>query len=203
MPDKHHLLTLPMELRCHIYSFIYLEHRIVKFLRPKYHYTKTALFKTCRQINQETLEYYYGRNTFSLPLQQKFAVSDWRYLPRHFNLVKMLHLEAEKFFWKFSRNSAKTSQHVNKCQRRLENYLDAIFWVNQGMLAPNLKTLTFADSMRISYEPCYWERSIETSKERLERYFQVFEKLQIDVGRVVIEIDEGLSNDERICLIYN
>lgn len=71
------------------------------------------------------------------------------------------------------------------------------------MLAPNLKTITFADSMPISYQPCHGERSVETSKERLERYFQVFEKLQIDVGQVVIEIDEGLSNDERVCLIYN
>ena len=180
-----------MELRCHIYSFIYLENRIVDFLCPKFHYTKTNLFLTCRQLNQETLEYYYGRNTFSLPLHQKFAISHWPSLPRHFSLVKMLHLKAIEFFWKFSR-SGETSQHINKCQRRLENYLNGILWSNQGMLAPNLRTLTFEDDKPVDY---LWDGSIETSKERLDGYIQVFRKLQIGIGEGVTEIHE-ISRDE-------
>ena len=169
------------------------------FLRPKNHYAKTNLFLTCRQLNQETLEYYYGKNTFSLPLQQEFAVSDWRFYPRHFNLVKMLHLKAQKFFWEFPRDSAKTSRNSKKC-RRLENYLNGILWTNQGMLAPNLKTLTFEDDMPVA---CLWNRSIETSKEKLEGYIQVFEKLQIGVGKVVTEIHKNSSDDETFCPICN
>ena len=56
MPDGSRLLTLPMEIRWHIYSFIYLEHLVVDFLRPKIHYPKTALFLACRQLNRESLE---------------------------------------------------------------------------------------------------------------------------------------------------
>lgn len=198
MAKRHHLLTLPMELRCHIYFFIYLENRIVDFLRPKFHYTRTALYLTCRQLNQETLDYYYGKNTFSLPLQQKFAVSSWQSFPRHFDLVKMLHLEAKSFLWKLSRDSVKTTQHIRKCRQRLERYLKAIFWINQGALPPNLKTLTFADSMPTS---CLWDQSIETSHDRLEDYIQVFENLKIGVGRVVLEIDTSVPDDEVICPI--
>ena len=198
MANKHHLLTLPMELRCHIYSFIYLENQIVDFLRPKLHFTKTNLYLTCRQLKQETLEYYYGRNTFSLPLQQKFAVSSWHSFPRHFDLVKMLHLEAKSFLWKFPRDNVKTTQHVAKCRQRLEGYLKALFWINQGTLPPNLKTLTFAESMPTS---CLWDQGIETSDERLEGYIQVFENLQIRVGQVVTEINTSVPDNGIICPI--
>lgn len=191
MPDAIRLLTLPMEIRCHIYSFIYLEKRIVGFLQPKSHYTKTALFLSCQQLHQETLEYYYGRNTFSLPLWQRFAVSDWRFLPRHFDLVKVLHLEAKAFFCKSSSGSGKISEHTKNCQRRLEKYLKAIFWANQGVVAPNLKTLIFVDSVPThSYDREYWDRVIETSKETLDGYVQVFEKLHIGVGEVVVKLQK-------------
>lgn len=108
----------------------------------------------------------------------------------------MLHLRAIKFFWKFSRDGAETSKHINKCRRRLENYLNGILWANQGMLAPSLNTLIFADDMPVS---CLWDRSIETSKERLEGYIQVFEKLQIGVGKVVTEIHEVSLDNETVC----
>ena len=190
MSDTNHLLTLPMEIRSHIYSFIYIENRIVNFLHPKSYYIKTALFLSCRQLYRETLKYYYSRNTFSLPLHQRFAVSDWRFLPRHFDLIKELRLEANTFFWKSSSDSVKTSEHTKNCQRRMEKYLKAIFWVNQGSLAPNLKTLIFADRVPTSNAKWYWDQDVDTSKKRLEGYVQVFERLQIGVGQVVVEIKQ-------------
>ena len=198
MSDPMHLLTLPLEIRCHIYSFIYLENRIVGFLQPKSHYTKTALFLSCQQLYHETLEYYYGRNTFSLPLRQRFAMSDWRFLPRHFDLVKVLHLEANTFFWTFS---SEPSEHTKNCQRRLEKYLKAIFWANQGVVAPNLKTLIFVDSVPThGYDRGYWDRVIDASKEILDGYVRVFEKLHIGVGEVVVNIQKehfpGDDDDE-------
>ena len=182
------LLTLPMEIRCHIYSFIYLEHRIVNFLLPKSHHLKTALSLSCHQLHHEILDYYYSKNTFSLPLQQRFAVSDWQFLPRHFDLVRMLHLEANTFFWKSSSDLAKTSEHTRNCQRRLEKYLEALFWANQGSLAPNLKTLIFADRVPTSHDQYLWDRTPDTSKERLEGYLRIFEKLHIRVRQAVVKI---------------
>lgn len=197
MANKYHLLTLPMELRCHIYSFIYLEKRIVDFLRPKFRYTKTALYLTCRQLSQETLEYYYGRNTFSLPLQQEFIISSWEFFPPHFNLVKMLHLEAKSYLWKFPGDSVKLTQLINKSRQRLESYLKAMLWINQGTMPPNLKTLTFADRMPKS---CLRDQR-ETYKERLEGYIQVFESLQIGIGQVITEIYISVPDNGIICPI--
>ena len=188
MPDACRLLTLPTEIRLHIYSFIYLEHLVVNFLRLKIHYSKTALFLACRQLNQETLEFYYGKNTFSLPLSQRFAMSDWCYMPQNFELVKTLHLEANTFFWKSSRNRAKTSEHIKNCQRRLEKYLSAILWVNRGSIAPSLKTLIFADRLPTIHDPEHWDHRTDTSKERLDEYIQIFEERGIVVGQVVIKI---------------
>ena len=188
MPDASRLLTLPTEIRWHIYSFLYLEHLVVDFLRPKIHYSKTALFLTCRQLNQETLGFYYGRNTFSLPLSQRFAMSDWCYMPRSFELVKTLHLEANTFFWKSSRNRAKTSEHIRNCQRRLEKYLSAILWANRGSTAPSLKTLIFADRLPTNHDKEHWDHSTDTSKDRLDEYIKILEELGIAVGQVVIKI---------------
>ena len=188
MPDASRLLTLPTEIRWHIYSFIYLEHLVVDFLRPKSHYSKTALFLACRQLNQETLGFYYGRNTFSLPLSQRFAMSDWSYMPRNFELVKTLHLEANTFFWKSSSNRAKTSEHIKNCQRRLEKYLSAILWANRGSIVPGLKTLIFADRLPTIHDKEHWDHSTDTSKKRLDEYIQIFEELGIAVGQVVINI---------------
>ena len=188
MPDSSRLLTLPTEIRWHIYSFIYLEPLIVDFLRPKSHYSKTALFLACRQLNQETLGFYYGGNTFSLPLSQRFAMSDWSYMPRNFELVKTLHLEANTFFWKSSSNKAKTSEHIKNCQRRLEKYLSAILWANRGTMAPSLKTLIFADRLPTIYDKEHWDHRTDTSKERLDKYIHIFGELEIAVGQVVIKI---------------
>lgn len=162
----------------------------MEFLHPKSHYTKTALFFSCHQLYQETLEYYYGRNTFSLPLRKPFAMSGWRFLPRHFNLVKMLHLEANTFFWISSSNSAKAAEHEKHCKRRLKNYLSAILWANPGVVAPSLKTLIFADSVPPSHDQMHWHQSTERSQELLEGYIQVFEELNVRVGQVLFKIDQ-------------
>lgn len=191
MHETNNLLTLPVKIRSHIYSFIYLEDRIVNFLHPKSHYIKTALALSCQQLYQETLDYYYGKNTFSLLLRRPFAMSDWRFLPRHFDLIKVLRLEADTFFWKSSSGSVKTYNHTKTCERIMEKYLKAILWVDQGSLAPNLKTLIFVGRTPISHDKWYWDQGI---KERLEGYIQVFERLQIGVGKVMVEIKQGQSH---------
>ena len=167
MSDTYHLLALPMEIRSH---------------------TKTALFLSCRQLYRETLEYYYGRNTLSLPLHQRSAVSQWRFLPRHFDLIKLLHLEADTFFLTSSSDSVKSSEHAKNCQRRTEEYLQAPFWTNQASLARNLRTLIFADRAPTSHSK--WYQGKETFEKRLEGYIQVFERSQIGVGHVAVEIKQ-------------
>ena len=60
------------------------------------------------------------------------------------------------------------------------------------MLAPDLKTLIFADSVPTSCDSILWEcdRNAETSKEKLRGYVGVFEKLHIGIGQVVVKIDQ-------------
>ena len=176
-------LFLFYQFRCHIYSFIYLKKRNVEFIRPKPHYTKTALFLSCHQLYQETLEYYYSRNTFSLTLHQRFTLSDWYYVPRHFKLVEVLHVEAGSFFWKSSSNSIKVSEHTKKSQQHLRG----IFWADRETFAPNLKTLIFAGSVPPS-DQWYRELRVDTSKERLDEYVRIFEELRIGIGQVVVKI---------------
>ena len=184
MSDSIHLLTLPMEIRCHIYSFLYLEHRIVNFIHPKLYYTQTALYLSCQQLYQETLEYYYGRNTFSLCVQNQFLALDCRSLPQHFDLVKVLRIELLTFFWR-SVNDVTSSLYTKNLKRRLKRYLEAILGANKGTCAPNLRTLILAD------EVSAWCLGVDNSKERLEEYMQVFEILQIGVGQVVVDITQA------------
>ena len=58
-------------------------------------------------------------------------------------------------------------------------------------MVPNLRTLIFVDSVPThSYDKGYWDRVIETAKEILDGYVQVFEKLHIGVGEVVVNIQK-------------
>lgn len=99
----------------------------------------------------------------------------------------------------------KSSEHVKICQRRLSKYLSAILWANQGSVAPNLKTLIFADSAPTIGDQIDWEQSTNTSKERLEGYVQIFEMLHIVVGQVVVEINQealpGTDDEDDIMLV--
>lgn len=174
----------------------------MNFLKPKSHYIKTALSLSCQQLYQETLEYYYGKNTFYLPVSDPFAISCWRFHPRHFNLIKVLRLEAKTFFWSPSSDSVMTSAHTKRCRQRIAKYLRAIFWVDQASLAPNLKTLIFAERMPNEDTICDWDQRIDLSKERVEGYIQVFERFQIGVGKVrlILKKDQfhGLDNESEV-----
>ena len=179
-----------MEIRCHIYSFLYLEHRIVNFIHPKLYYIKTALYLSCQQLYQETLEYYYGRNTFSLHIHHQFVASDCRSLPRHFDLVKVLRIESLTFFWRLV-NDVTSSLYTENCRRRLEDNLEAILGANKGTWAPNLKTLILADEVPPQSTHWDWCSVVDNPKERLEEYMQVFDRLQIGVGQVVVDITQA------------
>ena len=189
MSTKHTLLALPLELRWNLYSHFYHENCIVEFPCPKPLYFKTGLSFSCPQLHQETLEYYYSRNTFSLPLWKKFVPSDWRFRPRHFNLVRVLHLEAYTFFHESSSDSAADSKHTEICRNRLKEYLGALCGVDEGVSAPILKTLILADSMPPSHSSLYWDRRTNVSSERLGLYVQVFKELNIGVGQVVVKLE--------------
>ena len=153
----------------------------MNFIHPKLYYTQTALYLSCQQLYQETLEYYYGRNIFSLRLHHQFVASDCRFLPRHFDLVKVLRIELLTFFWR-SVNDATSSLYTNNPKRRLKKYLESILGANKETCASNLRTLILAD------EVSPWFLGVDKSKERLEEYMQVSERLQIGVGHVELDI---------------
>ena len=69
MASPASLLTLPLEIRDQIYSYMLLNEDIkdviaANITRPQEH----GLFLTCRQLYFETFEYYYNANTFQLSL---------------------------------------------------------------------------------------------------------------------------------------
>ena len=188
MSDSVHLLTLPMEIRCHIYSFLYIEHHGVNFVTPKLCYTKTALYLSCQQLYQETLEYYYGRNTFRLFLPIPHFPSRV-FFARHFDLVKVLRIDPPTFLWNSS-PEGQDSWYAKEWQQEVERYLEAILEANKGASAPNLKTLIIADQVVPKRAHCYWGVGVDNLKEKLEEFVQMFEKFQIGVGQVVVDIKE-------------
>ena len=186
----HHLLTLPMEIRCHIYSFLYLEHRPVGFLDPKFYYTETALYLSCQQLYQETLEYYYSRNTFWLNADYHPTPSGYGflgYIPRHFDLVKILRIESPHFFWK-TYNDEHFTSYTRESQQALEICLQCILEANTA--APNLNKLIMADRVPPKSAHWYWDFGPDYPEKKLEKYMQVFERLQIGAGHVVLDIKD-------------
>lgn len=195
MSDSISLLMLPAEIRCNIYSFLYLEHRIVNFLHPKLYNKETALHLSCQQLYRETLEFYYGKNTFSLHLDEHFVVSDCSCLVRHFDRVKLLRIETLTFFSE-SIDDVKSFRYGRKCRQNLEKYLEAILRASQGTCAPNLKTLVLAGGWLSKPRRLYRCFRGDSPDEKLEEFVQVFERLQIGVGQVVVELHEGRGLDQ-------
>ena len=162
-----------------------------KYAKPRY--TKTALHLSCQQLCQEVFEYYYSRNTFRLDLPNTFITSQRGVIQRHFDLVKVLRIDAPKFFWKSS-DRAKTSQYIEEGQWKLDKFLASMFESNP-ICAPNLQTLVFVDTAPV--RSSLWDRSLDVGnfKERVNDYLQVLDRFQLGVGQVVIRAAEGSLAD--------
>ena len=60
------LLTLPTEIRLHIYSYALLNEDVIDMIAGNV--PCSGLFLSCRKLHSEAFEYYYEENTFQLSL---------------------------------------------------------------------------------------------------------------------------------------
>ncbi|KAL2045204.1 hypothetical protein N7G274_002286 [Stereocaulon virgatum] len=109
------LLTLPLEIRQNIYSFLLINRYTKRFLHGDVNFSAHALSLTCRQLYIEALRYYYDHNVFSISFVDHslcgFCISPGRfpseiaadsktggaYVNKHFKFVQNLQIEMEIF----------------------------------------------------------------------------------------------------------
>ena len=96
------LLTLPLEVRQHIYSYLLINKYPELFLWSYRNYSAYCLSLTCRQFYLEVLNYYYAKNVFRLSLidyeclpTQLPAWSKRRAEYLEINLKRVQHLQLE------------------------------------------------------------------------------------------------------------
>ena len=95
-----------------------------------------------------------------------------------------------------SSDDGEDSWYAKVWQQEVERYLEAILEANKGASAPNLNTVIIADEVVSKRAHCYWGVGVDNLKEKLEEYMQVFEKFQIGVGQVVVDIREGWDHED-------
>ena len=96
------LLTLPLEVRQHIYSYLLINKYPELFLWSYRNYSAYCLSLTCRQLYRDVLHYYYAKNVFRLSLidyeclpTQLPAWSKRRAEYLEINLKRVQHLQLE------------------------------------------------------------------------------------------------------------
>ena len=96
------LLSLPFEVRQHIYSYLLINEYPTLFLWSYQNYSRYCLSLTCRQLYLEVVEYYFAKNVFRLSLAdygclpyQLAARSKRRAEYLKSNLKRVQHLQLE------------------------------------------------------------------------------------------------------------
>ena len=82
--SKCHLLSIPLELRQHIYSYLLPCTSDILAKEQKFVWIRgnTALLSTCRQIHEECAGQLYGTNTFSLYVVWDCIIFDYAWILR-------------------------------------------------------------------------------------------------------------------------
>jgi hypothetical protein len=109
------LLTLPLEIRQNIYSFLLINKYTKRFLHGDVNFSAHTLSLTCRQLYIEALHYYYDHNVFSISFVDhslcRSCIDPGRfpseiaadsktgraYVNKHFKFVQNLRIEMEIF----------------------------------------------------------------------------------------------------------
>ena len=84
------LLTVPLEIRYHIYSYILLNEHVIDMIAADVTCShEHGLFLACPQLHSEALKYYYDSNTFQLSLNDP-TYSPYNYPQGHATLMRRL-----------------------------------------------------------------------------------------------------------------
>ena len=171
MCPSHSLLTLPLEIRRHIYSYLIIEPELVRrSFRNSYKY---FLSLTCRQLYLEVVEYYFTMNVF------QHSLDDYGYLLHQlqrkagyleFNLRRVQHLQLE----------IQHHDHV-LCHRvqmkQAEGFRDALIRARQGTVERCwLKSL----NIQVSGPRCWfklWEYRAQGDVDKEIASYQAFLQL--------------------------
>ena len=92
MSSNSRFLTIPLELRLHIYSYLLTNDAVVNIAtQAMAEPLRNGIVRSCRQISDEMLDYYYTNNTFLLSLLNPVGLKPklLQYLSR------MQHLQVE------------------------------------------------------------------------------------------------------------
>lgn len=199
------LLTLPLEIRNQIYSYMLLNDFIIDMIaanvtRPQEH----GLFLTCHQLHFEAFEYYYDVNTFQLSLSDP-TYSPNEYLHGDFTLMKRLgdmrnlHVEIGAM----ERESVGvTSCDVNvlrhEVERRWARFVQQLTHVHEGQVGPLLRSLIVVERCIRSHKsplskfsdekPIQPPIALSMSKEMIMVLARLVEPLKDKVGKITIEI---------------
>lgn len=92
MSSNSRFLTIPLELRLHIYSYLLINDAVVNIAtQAMAEPLRNGIVRSCRQISDEMLDYYYTNSTFLLSLLDPVGLKPklLQYLSR------MQHLQVE------------------------------------------------------------------------------------------------------------
>lgn len=141
MVSKANLLTIPLELRCLVYSYLLVHESVVNMTsnllgRP----LRDGMIRSCCQIYNEALDYYYANNTFLLSLLRLLESS-----PKLLQLLsRVQHLQVEIGDLGFLPTDRTFYLHVHTRQR-CDWFLKTLRQAKRGQERRNLKTLVAID----------------------------------------------------------
>lgn len=199
------LLTLPLELRHHIYSYMLLNGKVVHILSVNKTCRQiSGLFLACRQLYLEASDYYYDFNTFRFFLREITCSSDMsaldEILTQSTRLGKIRNLQVEAI--PGHRFSVKASSDWEENRRfdeqdvRWTHFTRQLTKACETQAAIRLKNLIVVD--RLSYHilgpQCLDEKHVQPPelppriKDQMMELTRLMEPLKDMIGNITFEI---------------
>lgn len=184
------LLTLPLEIRHQIYSYMLLNGDIIDMIaanvtRPQ----ESGLFLACRQLHLEAFEYYYNANTFQLSLcDPTYSPNEYLNgdptLMKRLGSMRNLHVEIGPMKRKLVGHTSE-DVYVMRPEReqRWSRFMKQLSDSNEGQVGWLLRSLVIVDR----YTPRYLPQSSYSRQKpvRPPTHPSVFEKRFMALTRLV------------------
>ena len=207
MPPTSNLLSLPLEVRHQIYSYLLPAPADINMVRDDMDGpTKTDLFRICQQIYYEVFQYYHSINTFVLDLTSpEYApnrfVFGTRGILRYFRRVQDVRLVIGDFFPLNDDGSGAISDYTRE---QLDWFFAALRQANRDRKGPWLRNLTVQDLYETRSSIDVTEDLLKRGERRREILISFLEPLRNRVGsnlRIDVLLDrESVNGDAPLTL---
>ena len=138
MTCKPNFLTIPLELRHQIYSYLLINDTVVNIAtEAMVKSLRNGIIRSCWQASHEMLEYYYANNTFLLSLFSPLQSTPR--LVKYLSRVQHLQVEIGELVFLPTRKLTKHAQHRCDC------LLKMLYQANRIREGGFLKTLVAID----------------------------------------------------------